>query len=171
MGGSQGSGALNGAVAPMLDATRTDRRLAIRHVVGERFLADAAPALDGHDGVVYQPVGYEADMPSDYAAADLLIGRGGASTVHEVAVTGIPAVLVRWAGSAEDHQTLTVAWLSDADAAVHLPESEISRLGEIVDRLRHDPDRCAALGANASAMGEVHRSGALAELIESVAQS
>ena len=76
---------------------------------------------------MYQPIGYEPDMPLVYAAADVLVGRGGASTVHEVAVTGIPAVLVPWAGSAEDHQTLNVRWLSDAGAAVHLPEHDIDR--------------------------------------------
>ncbi len=37
MGGSQGSGILNEAVAAMLDASAEDRGLAIRHVCGERF--------------------------------------------------------------------------------------------------------------------------------------
>ena len=50
-------------------------------------------------------------MASVYAACDLLVGRGGASTVHEVAVTGTPAVLVPWAASADDHQTDNVEWL------------------------------------------------------------
>jgi UDP-N-acetylglucosamine--N-acetylmuramyl-(pentapeptide) pyrophosphoryl-undecaprenol N-acetylglucosamine transferase len=169
MGGSQGSGVLNAAVADLVDRRRGDSGLAIRHVVGERFLAGAGPALDGSDGVLYQPIGYETQMPLVYAAADLLVGRGGASTAHEVAATGTPAVLVPWAGSAEDHQTLNVRWLADAGAAVLLPEDEIGRLDAIVHELRADPARRAALAASAAELGAVHRSGALAQLVESVA--
>jgi UDP-N-acetylglucosamine:LPS N-acetylglucosamine transferase len=169
MGGSQGSGVLNAAVRSIVESSRDDRGLAIRHVVGERFLADASPALDDPRGLLYQPIGYEANMPLVYAAADLLIGRGGASTVHEVAVTGTPAILVPWAASAEDHQTLNVTWLSDAGAAIRLSETEIGQLADRVERLRHDGDARQALAERAHEMGEVHRRGALAQLVESVA--
>ena len=170
MGGSQGSGVLNGAVVDLLDRFGSDRGIAIRHAVGERFLADARPTLDGGDGVLYQPIGYEPQMPLVYAAADLLVGRGGASTVHEVAVTGIPAILVPWAGSAEDHQTGNVRWLADAGAAIHLAESEIDRLPDEIHRLRVDHEARAALTRRALRLGAVHRRGALAALVESVAR-
>ena len=78
-------------------------------------------------------------------------------------------MLVPWAGSAEDHQTLNVTWLSDAGAAVHLAESDIGNLGGVLDDLRADEPRRTQLGRRAAELGEVHRSGALAELIESVA--
>ena len=78
--------------------------------------------------MLYQPVAYEPEMPLVYAAADLLVGRGGASTVHEVAATGVPAILVPWAGAAEDHQTANVAWLADGGGAVLLPERRIDEL-------------------------------------------
>jgi UDP-N-acetylglucosamine--N-acetylmuramyl-(pentapeptide) pyrophosphoryl-undecaprenol N-acetylglucosamine transferase len=169
MGGSQGSGVLNNAVAAVLDERADDASIAIRHVVGERFLDHARPATASRRGIVYQPIGYEANMPLVYAAADVLVGRGGASTVHEVAVTGIPAVLVPWAASAEDHQTHNVRWLSDAGAAIHLPEGSIDRLPEILRDLQTDHPRRAQLSARALALGETHRRGAIAELIEAVA--
>ncbi len=169
MGGSQGSGVLNDAVKEMLGSHAGDRGLAIRHVVGERFIDAAPAATDASHGVLYQPIGYETDMPLVYAAADVLVGRGGASTVHEVAVTGIPAVLVPWAASAEDHQTLNVRWLADAGGAIHLPESEVTCLGDVVEQLRHDDGRRVELTQHARELGRVHRRGALAELIESVA--
>jgi undecaprenyldiphospho-muramoylpentapeptide beta-N-acetylglucosaminyltransferase len=169
MGGSQGSGVLNEAVAAMLDASAADRGLAIRHVVGERFLNAASAPRDGRSGVLYQPIGYEPQMPLVYAAADLLIGRGGASTVHEVAVTGIPSILVPWSGSAEDHQTANVGWLADSGAALLLPEGRIGELAQVVDRLRSDTAAREAMGDKARVMGEVHRSGALADLVEAVA--
>lgn len=169
MGGSQGSGVLNEAIWRVLDANRDDVGLAIRHAIGERFLANAPAPLNGDNEVFYLPVSYESNMPAVYAACDVLVGRGGASTAHEVAATGAPAVLVPWAGSAEDHQTLNVTWLSDEGAAIHLPETELDRLDDVLDRLRRHPDERHALESNARRMGEVHRSGALARLIESVA--
>ncbi len=171
MGGSQGSGVLNDAVRALLDQHAGDRTLAIRHAVGERFVADAPPAQDGTSGVLYQPIGYEPDMPGVYAAADLLVGRGGASTVHEVAVTGIPAVLVPWAASAEDHQSANVAWLADDGAAILLPEHRLAELPVVIDRLIADESERRRLGERAATLGLVHRRGALASLIESVAAS
>ena len=169
MGGSQGSGILNDAVVAMLESRVADRGLAIRHAVGERFASDAPAARDGRAGVLYQPVAYEPDMPLVYAAADVLVGRGGASTVHEVAATGVPAILVPWTGATEDHQTANVAWLADAGGAVLLPERRIDELVTIIERLRSDGAAREALGDQARAMGEVHRSGALAVLVEAVA--
>ena len=173
MGGSQGSGVLNEAVWDWLDRVGDDAALAIRHTVGERFIDRAPEGRDGGGdpgtGVVYQPIGYEQRMPLVYAAADVLVGRGGASTVHEVAATGTPAVLVPWAASADDHQTLNVRWLADDGAAVMLPESEVGRLGEVLDDLRADEPRRAELARRAADAGAVHRSGALARLVESVA--
>ena len=76
MGGSQGSGVLNDAVARIVAERRDDASIAIRHAVGERFVDRAAPATDGASGVLYQPIGYEPEMPLVYAAADVLVGRG-----------------------------------------------------------------------------------------------
>ncbi|MDQ3312608.1 MAG: glycosyltransferase [Actinomycetota bacterium] len=169
IGGSLGSAALNSAVAAYVTEHASDRRLAVRHVVGGRFLADAAPARDGSDGVRYEAVAFDEALATSYAASDLLVGRGGASTVAEVAVTGVPSILVPWGGAAEDHQTANVAWLSDCGGAVRLAETELPGLGARIEELRGDDDRREAISAAARRAGEVHRSGALPELIERVA--
>ena len=146
-----------------------DRGLAVIHLAGRRFVDDLSEALDGSSGVSYAPSGFSEDMSTLYEAADLVIGRGGASTVHEVAATGTPAVLVPWAASADDHQTLNVRWLADDGAAVMLPESDVAQLGDVLDELRGDDARRDELARRAAEAGEVHRSGALARLVESVA--
>lgn len=168
-GGSQGSAALNGAVAAYVEANRSDAALAVRHVVGERFVDGAMPASEGSDGILYQVIGYEEHMAQVYAAADVLVGRGGASTVSEVAVTGTPALLVPWPGAADDHQRENVRWLADAGGAVLLDERDLASLGAELGRLRNDPVARASLGDAARRLGEVHRGGALADLVEEVA--
>jgi UDP-N-acetylglucosamine--N-acetylmuramyl-(pentapeptide) pyrophosphoryl-undecaprenol N-acetylglucosamine transferase len=168
MGGSLGSGVLNDAIGQYVDEHRDDSELAVRQVAGERF-ADAIETVDEIDGVIHQVVGYEADMPAVYAAADVLVGRGGASTVHEVAVTGVPAILVPWSGASEDHQRANVEWLSEAGGAIMLGDGEIDRLGEVLDQLRADAVLRDEMGVAARERGELHRSGALARLVERVA--
>ena len=186
MGGSQGSGVLNDAIADYVSAHVDDAGLAVRQVAGERFVDDvevvragdgsgddggAAGSDRSRPGVQHQVIGYESDMASVYAAADLLVGRGGASTVHEVAVTGTPAILVPWSGAAEDHQTDNVEWLSEVGGAVLVTETDVAsgRLASEIERLRVDPAARDALSVAASQRGDVHRSGALAGLIERVA--
>lgn len=169
-GGSQGSAALNTAVAGYVSQHRSDEALAVRHVVGERFVDAADAARPVEQGILYQVVGYESNMSDVYAACDVLVGRGGASTVCEVAATGTPAVLVPWPGAADDHQTDNVRWLSDDDAAVLLPEAELPSLASCLEELRGDPARRRRLSTRAHALGDVHRSGALVELIEEIAR-
>lgn len=173
MGGSLGSGVLNEAIASYVRRYQDDDALAVRQVAGARFVDDIQVVVppDGQPGVVHQVIGYENDMPAVYAAADVMIGRGGASTVHEVAVTGTPAILVPWAGAADDHQTDNVAWLADDGAAILVSEAELGSLGDRLDALRTDADARSSLGRAAAAKGLVHRSGALAELIERVVVS
>jgi UDP-N-acetylglucosamine--N-acetylmuramyl-(pentapeptide) pyrophosphoryl-undecaprenol N-acetylglucosamine transferase len=168
-GGSLGAGPLNDAVARYVDEHRGDPGLAVRQVVGTRFLASAPAGQDGGSGVLHQVIGFDDRIDLAYAAADLFVGRGGASTVAEVAATATPAVLVPWAGAAEDHQRENVRWLSDRHAAVLLPEAELASLGAVVERLRGDPHERAALSAAAAEAGNVHRSDALVRLIERVA--
>jgi UDP-N-acetylglucosamine--N-acetylmuramyl-(pentapeptide) pyrophosphoryl-undecaprenol N-acetylglucosamine transferase len=166
-GGSLGSVALNAAVVAYVTRHADDAALAVRQVVGERFLAGAT-VVDG-PGVLHQVVGYDERVEDLYTAADLLVGRGGAGTVAETAVTGTPAILVPWSGAAEDHQTANARWLADQGGAVLLPESQLAQLGDHIERLRADDDARRQLGERARRAGDQHRGGSLAELIERVA--
>lgn len=169
VGGSQGSGALNQAVTALTSAWAADATLAVRHVVGTRFLEQAMPARHDESGMLYQVIGFEERMPQVYAASDLVVARGGASTVIELAVTGTPSVLVPWGGAADDHQRANVAWLVEAGAAVTLDDADLDRLGAVVESLRSEPGRLAAMSRAAHEAGAVHRSGDIVAVIEDVA--
>jgi undecaprenyldiphospho-muramoylpentapeptide beta-N-acetylglucosaminyltransferase len=174
VGGSLGSGVLNAAVATFVEEHGERDDLAVRHVVGERFFGEAgtgAGAAGGARGILYQMIPFEDDMPAAYPAADVVVGRAGASTVAELAATGTPSILVPWAGAAQDHQTDNARWLSAQGAAVLVPEAELSasRLATELARLQTVPDDLAAMAAAARAAGAIHRSGRLAEVIEEVA--
>lgn len=170
-GGSLGSKVLNDAVAGMVEQLADRRDIAVRHVVGDRFLASAAAERSNEQGIMYDVIGYEDQMVQVYAAADLMITRAGASTIAELATAGMPAVIVPWAASADDHQSDNARILGDVGAAVVLAEQDLTaqRLGEIVRGFVDDRDSLAEMAAAAHAAGDAHRSGRLADLIEAVA--
>ncbi|HEX9258354.1 MAG TPA: undecaprenyldiphospho-muramoylpentapeptide beta-N-acetylglucosaminyltransferase [Acidimicrobiales bacterium] len=172
VGGSLGSGALNGAVRSFV-ASHTDRSdLAVHHVVGSRNLDEGWPAHRGPDEIHYQAVGYEGRMPLAYAAADVVLARAGATTVAELAALGVPSILVPWPGAAEDHQSANAAVLGDSGGAVVVPESAFGadRLAKEVDRLLADPVALDRLSAGAAKAGRRDAAEAIADLVEQEAR-
>lgn len=93
-GGSQGAMSINRAV---LGAQEELLSLGIQilHVLGPRNLTEqTVESSDPASGAVYRPVAFVDRMEDAYAAADLMLGRCGASTVLETAAVGLPAVFV-----------------------------------------------------------------------------
>ena len=173
MCGSQGAAAINQAVTGAVARWAGRHDLAVYHVVGDRFLSDAAPNRDDEAGILYRVIGYEDRMPQLYAAADLLVTRGGAGTIAELATVGAPAIVVPWPGAAENHQVDNAKVLSDQGAAVLLEQADLTvdRLVAEVERFLSSPADLARVAAAAYAAGAVHRSGKLVAVVERVAAS
>ena len=169
-GGSLGARRINLALVSALEQWVGRDDLAVRHVVGRRdwsLVNDGVPPLSA-GGVVYEPVEYEDRMDLVLAAADLAVCRAGATSVAELAVVGLPAVLVPLPGAPGDHQTANARQLSDAGAAVLVPDAELdgTRLVAEVDALLADPARLAAMAE--AARGTARRDAAerVAALVE-----
>lgn len=93
-GGSQGAASLNRAVIGSI-RTLLEAGISVLHAVGPKNLTDDLVTLtDADTGAVYLPLAYIERMDVAYAAADLMLGRCGASTVLETAAVGLPAVFV-----------------------------------------------------------------------------
>ena len=90
----------------------------------------------------FQELEFTSDMPNLLAAADLVVARSGGS-VAEVAAARRAAILVPWAGAADDHQTLNAAPFAAAGAAVVLPDRTLTAHGlrEAIDRILGDATR------------------------------
>ena len=127
---------------------------------------------DDHDGpgegLLYRPVRYEDRMPLVLAAADVAVCRAGATSVAELAAVGLPAVLVPLPGAPGDHQTANARALSDAGAAVLVPDGELdgARLVAEVDALLAEPERLDRMAAAAAAAGRPDAGERVADLVE-----
>ena len=123
-GGSQGSSFLNDRVPELLKAIATrEVVLEIRHQAGGFRLGPVQIAYEkaGLSAGVTHSI---ADMADAYGWADFAIAGAGAITLAELAVMGLPALIVPVAGTADDHQTKNARaaaqardgwWVSEAD--------------------------------------------------------
>ncbi len=171
IGGSLGSLMLNNAVSEFVKEFKGDSQLALRHVVGPRFMKSYEnPLANSEVAMTYQVVAYEENMADIYASVDLLIGRGGAGTIADVATTGVPSILIPWKGAADDHQTANVRYLSENGAAILLDEDFVaSDLSKIIRELRSDSEKLQQISARAFEIGELNRQGTIAAVIKDVA--
>ena len=174
--GSLGARSVNRAVWDVLDRWSDRSDLAVYHVVGERdhdqrpasareLESDPAP-----EGLWYRSVAYEAHMEVVLEAADLALCRSGGTTVAELAVVGVPAILVPLPIATRDHQRANAAALVDAGAATLVDDADVTAdvVAEIVESWVADgslPDRARA----ARALGRPDAAAAVAELVEEVA--
>ena len=162
-GGSQGARSIARALAGA-GGELAAAGVQVLHVAGSRGLADALeawrwhgiePALDDEPAPVTDAgaptvrlVGYLDDMADAYAAADLVLCRAGATTLAELGVLGLPAVLVPYPHATGDHQRANARAAAAAGAAVVLDEDDLDAAAVVaaVGGLVSDADRLAAMG-------------------------
>ena len=126
--GSLGSTAINQSVRDLAVKWADRSDLALYHVVGKRDWAEfgAAPKEVANGALHYRTVEYEDRMPLLLAAASVAIGRAGASTVAELAVAGLPSVLVPLPGAPRDHQRANARELEDVGGAHVLDQGSLT---------------------------------------------
>lgn len=130
--GSLGSTKVNETVRGLAERWADRDDVAIRHVIGrrdwERFRQPPSSVAEG--ALCYQLVEYESEMPALLVAADVSVCRSGASTVAELAIAGLPSILVPLPIAPRDHQRANAQELVDAGAAIVIDDGDLD-----VDRL------------------------------------
>jgi UDP-N-acetylglucosamine--N-acetylmuramyl-(pentapeptide) pyrophosphoryl-undecaprenol N-acetylglucosamine transferase len=126
-GGSQGARQLNENVPEALSRLRK-KSVEIFHQSGEADRA-AVETRYAELGLPAEVVAFEHDMPKRYEWADLAICRAGALTVAELALAGMPALLVPYPFAADDHQSANARALEESGAARRLDARPLDRNG------------------------------------------
>ena len=125
VGGSLGAAALNENIPAALALIPLEQRPAVIHQAGDKHLLDLQKRY-ADLGVKADIRPFIEDMPTAYAQADLVICRSGAMTVSEVAACGVASCLIPFPHAIDDHQTANARFLSDANAAVLLPQQNLN---------------------------------------------
>jgi UDP-N-acetylglucosamine--N-acetylmuramyl-(pentapeptide) pyrophosphoryl-undecaprenol N-acetylglucosamine transferase len=112
------------------------------------------------------------DMDQRLAAADLVIGRSGASTISEIEISGCPAILVPLPYAMDDHQTANVQPLLQDGAAWLIPQPEFTAqlLATRLQALMENPDQLQAAGQAMQARARPDAAMRVADLVAKLAQ-
>lgn len=171
-GGSQGARLLSetvpAAIARLAEPLRD--RLVVDQQAREETL-DRARATYSDAGVRATVAPFFRDIASRLGEAHLVIGRAGASTCTELAVAGVPSLLVPLKIAADDHQTHNAALLKAVGAAEVIAEDDLTvdGLAERLQALLSDPLALARRAAAARSVARPDAARDLADLVERTA--
>lgn len=118
LGGSQGAKIFSEIVPTAIK--NLDKKLQKRiSVVQQCRQADLENVVAAYQATACEVVTshFFDNMPELYTMSHLVISRSGASSVSEIAVAGVPSLLVPLPTAADDHQSGNAAWLGDVKAA------------------------------------------------------
>ncbi len=171
-GGSQAVRRLNRAVAEALP--RLIERVHVVHVTGDAGYADALAGRESLPREVrdrYRPYPFlREEMLPALAAADLVVGRAGSSTLAEVTALGLPMVVVPYP-HAGGHQEANARLLVEAGAARLVPDEAFDAAALLAAAaLLDDTSAHATMGAAARSLGRPGAADAVAELVMALAE-
>ena len=169
VGGSLGAQALNDAMPRALALLQPAERPRVTHQSGAKQIDDLRAAYAAA-GVEAQLLPFIDDMAARYAVADLVVCRAGALTIAELAAAGVASVLVPFPQAVDDHQTGNARFLSEAGAAILLPQRELTpeKLAALLRELTRE--KLAAMAEKARALAKPEATRAVAEACMEVAR-
>jgi len=118
-------------------------------------------------GLVVRVLGYLERMDLAYAVADLVVARAGATTVAELTVCGLPALLVPYPHATANHQEANARALQRAGGASVLLDDHMTAevlATRITDLLDHE-ERLTAMAARSASFGRPDAAAALADVV------
>lgn len=126
LGGSQGAHRINMLMTEAMErfCRHYDGEL---HMIHQTGLADEQEVRRRYDkaGVKAEVKAFFKDMADPYSRADLVVSRAGATTLAELSVLGIPALLIPYPFAADDHQRNNAMHYVKGGGAKMLMEKEL----------------------------------------------
>jgi len=148
IGGSQGARTINQAVfACIAQFKKMDYQFLWQ--TGELFYSTNEAQLSGLVSKNMKIVPFIKRIDLAYSVADYIVSRAGALAIAELAIVGAPTILVPLPTAAEDHQTANARQLSEAGAALLLPDKEVlKKLFATLENLLCNDEKAKELASN-----------------------
>jgi UDP-N-acetylglucosamine--N-acetylmuramyl-(pentapeptide) pyrophosphoryl-undecaprenol N-acetylglucosamine transferase len=175
LGGTTGAQSLNEHVPRALYRVGPD-------LAGWKIVHQSGPAQLEATRELYRRLGlsaavvpYIVDMPPMLSQTDLAICRAGGTTLAELAVAGVPAILVPYPDAAGDHQRKNAEPFAAAGACILLDEHDrFARLEDLLAAtlppLLTDPRRRAAMSQAISRLAQPEAAWEIASAIQELVQ-
>ncbi|MGE3467094.1 MAG: undecaprenyldiphospho-muramoylpentapeptide beta-N-acetylglucosaminyltransferase [Pyrinomonadaceae bacterium] len=126
-GGSQGARAINNAMVDALpELVKYEGQLTMTHQTGEADYDRIKAAYGGSRFVSSDIRPFISDMVTEFAKADLIICRAGATTCAERAAAGKASIMIPLPTAADDHQRKNAEALQNAGAARMILQKDLT---------------------------------------------
>jgi UDP-N-acetylglucosamine:LPS N-acetylglucosamine transferase len=172
-GGSKGARSINQALWKNLSALLAE--VEIIHITGSLDwprVEEIKAGLNADETAGYHAFPYlHEEMASAFSAANLVICRAGASTLGELPLFGLPAILVPYP-HAWRYQKVNADYLAGRGAAQVIRDEDLAQ--EMLSAIRgllQDTEKLAKMSAAASALAVPDAAGNLADLLLRLANS
>jgi UDP-N-acetylglucosamine--N-acetylmuramyl-(pentapeptide) pyrophosphoryl-undecaprenol N-acetylglucosamine transferase len=168
-GGSQGALHVNRAFAEALRVwDRSDLQVVL--LTGPVHVEAVRASLPAGGIVTVRVQGFLERMELAYAVADAVVARAGATTIAEIAVSGLPSLLVPYPYATGRHQEANARALQRAGAATMVLDDELDGcvLADRIEWLLSDDHRLRSMGERARAWSKPDAANALARTVLAV---
>jgi UDP-N-acetylglucosamine--N-acetylmuramyl-(pentapeptide) pyrophosphoryl-undecaprenol N-acetylglucosamine transferase len=169
VGGSLGAQILNEVVPQAVALLPPEQRPQVIHQAGTQHIETLQTNYQ-KAGVAAETRAFIEDMAAMYDWCDLVICRAGALTVAELAAAGVASILVPFPHAVDDHQTGNARYLADQNAALLLPQQDISpeKMAALMGGL--DREKLLGMANRAKALGKPDATAEVAALCEEIAR-
>ncbi len=171
-GGSQGSRTINRAVAGSLEHWRRPQEIQILHSSGRALYDETAQLLErarrnAREVPKLRLVDFIDEMELAFAAADAVVSRAGATSIAELTVLGLPALLVPYPHATADHQLHNARALEAVGGGRVVEDKDLTgkRIAEVIEPWLVDPEAGARTAAAARAFGRPDAADNVARLL------
>lgn len=174
-GGSQGARAINEAMIAALPQLASRKgSLHVTHQTGQgeyEKVRAGYEAASWSDNTEVKP--YIDNMMSEFANADLIICRAGATTSAELVAAGKAAIMIPFPLAADDHQRKNAEALQAAGAARMILQNDLSgtRLAAEISSLIASPDELDRMEGASRKLARRDAAAATVDLMEKLIQN
>ncbi|MEG1845351.1 MAG: undecaprenyldiphospho-muramoylpentapeptide beta-N-acetylglucosaminyltransferase [Oscillospiraceae bacterium] len=172
MGGSLGAKTINENIVELVSKRCNDKKLFFIHATGQygkwvpdKLKKNGVDFTNTKNVVVRE---YIDDMQVCLAAADLIIGRAGASSLSEIEAMGKASILIPSPNVSENHQYYNALALVKNNAAMMIEEKDLTeeKLISMVDDFNKNREKLKQIGDNAKKMAILNSKEKICDIIE-----
>ncbi len=169
VGGSQGAQVFSKIVPAAFNALSAPQRARFR--LAQQCRPEDIETVRAAYASLNMPVELETffdDMPARLAAAHLVVGRAGASTVAELTAAGRPALYVPYPHAVDDHQMANARAVDAAGAGWVMAQAEFTpaAMAGWLEAALESADALARVASAARGLGHPDAADRLADLVE-----
>lgn len=126
LGGSLGAKNINSAALGMAKKFAGNKDIKIILITGRKQYAEVCESIDLNLYKNIEILPYSDDMPVLLNACDLVVCRGGATTLFENMTTATPGIYIPYPYASNDHQTKNIEYIVSSGGGVMIADKDLN---------------------------------------------